>query len=96
MLVKVSIHGQEYDLEVQPTDKIQEIKSKINELNGTPVEQIHPYIAGHAMKDGTTISDYPQIVEGSKIQVRVILKSQSDNSEKSEKSGKSEKDCILM
>ncbi|KAK5580405.1 hypothetical protein RB653_000422 [Dictyostelium firmibasis] len=93
MKVIVWVHGREYDLEVQPEDKIEELKSKINELSGTPIEQMNPSIEGYLMKDGTTISEYPQIVEGSKIHVRVILKSYSEKPEKPEKS---EKDCILM
>lgn len=51
--------GSEYiTLEVEPTDRIEDVKAKIFEKNGTPIAlQVLTY-AGKTLEDGNTLQDY--------------------------------------
>lgn len=51
--------GQQYiTLEVEPTDRIEDVKAKITEKNGTPVADQLLIFAGTVLEDGNTLQDY--------------------------------------
>lgn len=45
-------------LEVEPTDRIEDVKQKIEEKEGIPTEAFTLYFAGKMLEDGNTLQDY--------------------------------------
>jgi len=60
----------------EPSDSIEEVKAKIEETDGVPVENQRLMCEGRQLQDGRTLSDYPFIKEGSLI--NIVLRLQGD------------------
>lgn len=59
MLLKVlTLTGEENEVDVEPTDKIQQIKEKLEEKVGIPVPQQRLIFQGKQLRDEKTISSY--------------------------------------
>uniref|UniRef100_A0AC34QQA9 NEDD8 n=1 Tax=Panagrolaimus sp. JU765 TaxID=591449 RepID=A0AC34QQA9_9BILA len=74
MLIKVkTLTGKEIELDVEPTDKIERIKEKVEEKEGIPPAQQRLIFAGKQMNDDKTCEDY-KIVGGSVLHLVLALR----------------------
>lgn len=50
--------GKHITLEVEPTDRIEDVKQRLEEKEGIPADELTLYFAGEKLEDGNTLQDY--------------------------------------
>ena len=74
MLIKVkTLTGKEIELDIEPNDKVERIKEKVEEKEGIPPPQQRLIFGGKQMNDEKTASDY-KIVGGSVLHLVLALR----------------------
>ena len=74
MLIKVkTLTGKEIEIEVEPTDKIEHVKEKVEEKEGIPPAQQRIIFGGKQMSDEKSIADYG-IEAGSELHLVLALR----------------------
>jgi len=74
MLIKVkSLTGKEIEIDIEPTDKVEQIKERVEEKEGIPPPQQRLVFSGKSMNDDKTGSDY-KITGGSVIHLVLALR----------------------
>ena len=53
-----TLTGKHITLEVEPTDRIEDVKAKIQESEGIPSDQMWLIFAGKRLEDHNTLQDY--------------------------------------
>jgi ubiquitin C len=53
-----TLTGMHITLEVEPTDRIEDVKAKIRDKEGMPIDQQHLFFAGKQLEDGNILQDY--------------------------------------
>jgi ubiquitin C len=53
-----TLTGMHIKLEVEPTDRIEDVKVKIQDKEGMPPDEQHLFFKGKELEDGNTIQDY--------------------------------------
>ena len=57
VLVK-TLRGKPFALSVEPTDRVQYVKSKIQDIEGIPIDQQRLVFSGKQLEDNYTLQDY--------------------------------------
>ncbi|CAD5206213.1 unnamed protein product [Bursaphelenchus okinawaensis] len=74
MLIKVkTLTGKEVELDIEPSDKVERIKEKVEEKEGIPPPQQRLIFAGKQMLDEKTALDY-KIIGGSVVHLVLALR----------------------
>uniref|UniRef100_A0A8C2X694 Ubiquitin-like protein NEDD8 n=1 Tax=Cyclopterus lumpus TaxID=8103 RepID=A0A8C2X694_CYCLU len=59
MLIKVkTLTGKEIEIDIEPTDKVERIKERVEEKEGIPPQQQRLIYSGKQMNDEKTAADY--------------------------------------
>ncbi|KAL3998578.1 NEDD8 [Acanthocheilonema viteae] len=74
MLIKVkTLTGKEIELDIEPNDKVERIKEKVEEKEGIPPPQQRLIFAGKQMNDEKTAQDY-KVAGGSVLHLVLALR----------------------
>ena len=74
MLIKVkTLTGKEIELDIEPNDKVERIKEKVEEKEGIPPPQQRLIFGGKQMNDEKSAADY-KIVGGSVLHLVLALR----------------------
>lgn len=74
MLIKVkTLTGKEIEIDIEPTDKVERIKERVEEKEGIPPQQQRLIYSGKQMNDEKTASDY-KIQGGSVLHLVLALR----------------------
>ena len=74
MLIKVkTLTGKEIEIDIEPTDKVERIKERVEEKEGIPPPQQRLVFSGKSMNDDKTASDY-KVTGGSVIHLVLALR----------------------
>ncbi|GMS78154.1 hypothetical protein PENTCL1PPCAC_329, partial [Pristionchus entomophagus] len=74
MLIKVkTLTGKEVELDIEPTDKVERMKEKVEEKAGIPPPQQRLIFGGKQMNDDKTAQDY-KITGGSVLHLVLALR----------------------
>ena len=47
-----------YDIDCEPTDRIEDVKAKVVDLTGCSIENVHLFFANKHLEEGNTLQDY--------------------------------------
>ena len=74
MLIKVkTLTGKEIELDIEPNDRVERIKEKVEEKEGIPPPQQRLIFGGKQMNDERTAADY-KIIGGSVLHLVLALR----------------------
>ncbi|XP_006870749.1 PREDICTED: NEDD8-like [Chrysochloris asiatica] len=80
MLIKVkTLTGKEIEIDIEPTDKVERIKERVEEKKGIPPQQQRLIYSGKHMNDEKTAADY-KILGSSVFHLVLALRGGEDNS----------------
>ena len=68
MLIKVkTLTGKEIEIDIEPTDKVERIKERVEEKEGIPPPQQRLIFSGKQMNDEKTAADYKVTIGKNKV-----------------------------
>jgi len=74
MLIKVkTLTGKEIEIDIEPTDKVERIKERVEEKEGIPPAQQRLIFSGKQMNDDKTASEY-KVTGGSVLHLVLALR----------------------
>uniref|UniRef100_A0A3B3IPE6 Ubiquitin-like protein NEDD8 n=1 Tax=Oryzias latipes TaxID=8090 RepID=A0A3B3IPE6_ORYLA len=73
MYIKLTLTGKEIEIDIEPTDKVERIKERVEEKEGIPPQQQRLIYSGKQMNDEKTAADY-KIQGGSVLHLVLALR----------------------